>query len=65
MDVAIFCQQFDIAPQTLEKPKENYYVKAQVLQFVHIDDLKKMGFHMGEIAGLRTGAEKWSVSYDI
>jgi hypothetical protein len=65
MDIAVFCQQFDLAPQTLEKLKENYYGKAQVLRFVCIDDLKEMGFRMGEIAGLQDAVEKWSVSRDI
>jgi len=65
MDIAIFCQQFNLAPQTLEKLKENYYGKAQVLRFVHIDDLKEMGFRMGEIAGLQDAVEKWSLSRDI
>ena len=65
MDIAVFCQQFDLAPQTLEKLKENYYGKAQVLRFVRIDDLKEMGFRMGEIAGLQDAVEKWSVSRDI
>jgi hypothetical protein len=62
MDIAVFCQQFGLAAQTLEKLKDNCYGKAQVLRFVHIDDLKQMGFRMGEIAGLQDAVEKWSVS---
>jgi hypothetical protein len=42
--------------------KDNCYGGAQVLRFVHIDDLKQMGFHMGEITGLQDAVEKWSVS---
>jgi hypothetical protein len=65
MDITIFCHQLNLAPQTLEKLKENYYGKAQVLLFVHIDNLKEMGFCIREIAGLQDAVEKWLVSCDI
>jgi hypothetical protein len=61
MDIAFFCRQFGLAPQTL-KLTENCYRNAQVLWFVHVDDLKQMCFCMGEITGLQDAVEKCSVS---
>jgi hypothetical protein len=45
----------------LNKFTENFYKHARALRFVTIDELKEMGFRLGEIAGLRDAVESWSV----
>jgi hypothetical protein len=63
LDISIseFCQQYDLGPNVLKKFQDNFYNDARVLRFVTIDELKEMGFRLGEVAGLRDAVERWSI----
>jgi len=61
MPLSEFCTKYGLGLHTLQKFEDSYYTDACVLQFVTIDELKQMEFHLGEIAGLRDVVELWLV----
>jgi hypothetical protein len=62
LPIAQFCTEYGLSSQTAEKFTENCYMHARVLHFVAIEELKQMGFRLGEIAGLCDVVERWSVA---
>ena len=58
--LADFCTQYNLSDDILNKFTKNAYTHARMLRFVKITDLEKMGFLLGEIAGLRDAVEQWS-----
>jgi hypothetical protein len=62
LPIAQFCAEYGLSSQTAEKFAENCYTHARVLRFVAIEELKQMGFRLGEIAGLRDAVERWSIA---
>lgn len=61
MSLVEFCERYNLGDNILARFTENFYREARVLRFVTIDELKEMGFRLGEIAGLRDAVESWSV----
>jgi hypothetical protein len=61
MTMAVFCAQYNVRKETLDKFKKNFYTDADMLRFITLDELKEMGFLLGEIARLRIAIERWSV----
>jgi hypothetical protein len=52
MSLADFCERYGLGENILNKFTEHSYKHARVLRFVTIDELREMGFRLGEIAGL-------------
>ena len=61
MTLENFCVKYDLSPTILQKLKDNSYTNARTLRFVLMDELREMGFRLGEIAALRDAVEIWSV----
>lgn len=61
MTMATFCAQYKVRKETLDKFEKYFYTDADMLHFITVDELKEMGFLLGEIAGLRVAIERWSV----
>ena len=57
-----FCTIYELGDAVLKCFEENCYKKSSTLHFVTIQELKDMGFHLGEIAMLRAAVDSWSVS---
>jgi len=64
MPISQFFTNCDLRPATIKKFKNNLHLDAHVLQFVMMDELKEMDFHLREIASLRDAVERWSVLKD-
>ena len=61
MPLGEFCERYNLGANILARFTENFYKEARVLRFVTVDELKEMGFRLGEIAGLRDAVDSWSV----
>jgi len=57
-----FCTIYELGDAVLKRFEENCYKKSSALRFVTIQELKDMGFRLGEIAALRVAVDTWSVS---
>jgi hypothetical protein len=57
-----FCTVYELGDAVLKRFEENCYKKSSTLRFVTIQELKDMGFRLGEIAALRVAVEAWSIS---
>lgn len=57
-----FCTVYELGDAVLKRFEENCYKKSSALRFVTIQELKDMGFRLGEIAALRVAVDSWSVS---
>jgi hypothetical protein len=57
-----FCTVYELGDAVLKRLEENCYKKSSALRFVTIQELKDMGFRLGEIAALRVAVDSWSVS---
>jgi hypothetical protein len=64
MAIAQFCNSFGLQPTIQAKLEENAYDYARNLRFIALDDLKEMGFKLGEKAALQDAIERWSVPHD-
>ncbi|TFY52052.1 hypothetical protein EVG20_g10727 [Dentipellis fragilis] len=64
MSLADFCIAFDLSDAILEKFTKNSYRAACALHYVKVNELKEMGFLLGEIAMLRDAVDSWSIVPD-
>lgn len=60
MPLGEFCERYNLGANVLARFTENFYKEACVLRFVMVDELKEMGFRLGEIAGLCDAVDSWS-----
>ncbi|KAF8230738.1 hypothetical protein L208DRAFT_1176794, partial [Tricholoma matsutake] len=59
MPLGKFCKRYNLGANVLARFTENFYKEACVLCFVMVDQLKEMGFCLGEIAGLHDVVNSW------
>jgi len=64
MSINDFCELYNLGGAILGKFTENGFTRACMLRFVHIEELKEMGFKIGEIAGMKDAVETWSILAD-
>lgn len=64
MSIDDFCELYNLGGAILGKFTENGFTRARMLRFIHIEELKEMGFKIGEIAGMKDAVETWSVLAD-
>ena len=61
MSINDFCELYNLGGAVLGKFMENGFTRACMLHFVHIEELKEMGFKIGEIVGMKDMVETWSI----
>jgi hypothetical protein len=64
MSINDFCELYNLGGAVLGKFTENKFTRARMLRFVHIEELKEMGFKIGDIAGMKDVVETWSILAD-
>lgn len=61
MPFSDFCRQYGLSSNILDKLIQNGFNRTRSLRFTRPEDLKEIGFLLGEVAEMKDAVEQWSV----